>query len=287
VPVEPTTPTRRQSRKARAPALLAAALPAALATGCGTIGFPDSATGQGDEITWLWRIVVVIAALVTLLIWGLTAAVIVASVRRRRSEGRDAIPEQHQYRTLLEMGYTAVPLFIVMGILALTFVVTQRVTANERPELTVGVIGFQWQWQFTYADRNLRINGDADTLPELWLPVGRRVKFEVSSPDVIHSFWVPEFLEKRDMIPGTTNVVDVTVKRPGQWVGRCAEYCGFDHWRMKFAVCAVDGATFDAWVTEQSARPQPVVSGVPVDASTTAPAGGPTRCPSPPEGGSS
>jgi cytochrome c oxidase subunit II len=276
VPVEPTTPTRRQPRKA----LLALVPLALLATGCGSIGLPGSATTQGDEITWLWRIVVIIAALVTLLIWVLTTMVVMASVRRRRAEGRDAIPEQHQYRTLLEMGYTVAPLIIVMGILGLTFVVTQRVTATERPDLTVSALGFQWQWQFTYRQRDLTINGDADTLPQLWLPVGRRVRFEVSSPDVIHSFWVPEFLEKRDMIPGTTNTVDVTVKRPGQWIGRCAEYCGFDHWRMKFAVCAVEPPAFEAWMTEQRGRPQPVVSGVPVDPDTTAPAPGSPTCPS-------
>jgi cytochrome c oxidase subunit 2 len=283
VPVEPTTPTRRQPRRVRLPLAASAVL---IASGCGSIGLPESATGQGDEVTWLWRIVVVTAALVTLLIWGLTTTVVVAALRRRRSEGRDHIPDQHQYRTRLEIGYTVAPLFIVMAILGLTFVVTQRVTATERPDLTVGVIGFQWQWQFTYPDRNLRVNGDAGTLPQLWLPVGRRVRFQVSSPDVIHSFWVPEFLEKRDMIPGTTNTVDVTVKRSGQWVGRCAEYCGFDHWRMKFAVCAVDPPAFDAWVTEQSARPQPVVAGVPVDPST-APAGGSATCPSKPVEGAS
>src|SRR5690606_28113144 len=106
------------------------------------------------------------------------------------------------------------PLLIVTGILGMTFVVTQRVTAQEPPALTVGVLGFQWQWQFDYRDRGVRVNGDHDTLPQLWLPVGRTVRFEVTSPDVIHSFWVPDFLEKRDMIPGATNTIDVTVKAP-------------------------------------------------------------------------
>jgi cytochrome c oxidase subunit 2 len=252
------------------------------ATGCGSaFGLPDSATSEGDDVMRLWRIIVVLAALVTLLIWSLTAAVVVTSVRRRRRDGRDAIPAQHQYRTGIEIAYTAAPLFLVMGILALTFAATTRLTnTSARPDLTVDVIGFQWQWQFRYPDRRVQVNGDAVTLPELWLPVGRTVRFNASSPDVIHSFWVPDFLEKRDMIPGAANVVEVTVKEPGQWMGRCAEYCGFDHWRMKFAVCAVAPADFDAWEAQMATRPQPVVAGVRSDGS--GPAEASPECPSRP-----
>jgi cytochrome c oxidase subunit 2 len=277
--VRPTTPEARAVRPAAAVAVVVVVLGSA---GCGSrLGLPESATSQGDEVTWLWRIVVVLAILVTLLIWGLTTVVVVASLRRRRGgEGGDDIPAQHQYRTGIEIAYTAAPLAIVMGILALTFVVTTRVTAAQRPDLTVDVIGFQWQWQFRYPDRRLQINGDAGTLPQLWLPVGRNVRFNLTSPDVIHSFWVPDFLEKRDMIPGGTNVIDVTVKAPGQWIGRCAEYCGFDHWRMKFAVCAVAPADFDGWIAQLAPRPQPVVAGVRADG--PGPGEGMPACPSRP-----
>jgi cytochrome c oxidase subunit 2 len=275
--VQPTTPERRRPGSGAALGVAAVALAAG---GCGSnLGLPTSATYQGDEVTSLWRILIIAALAVTLLIWVLTAMVIVSSVRRRRHAGRDGLPEQHQYRTGLEITYTAIPLVIVMAILALTFVATSRLTAVERPDLTVGVIGFQWQWQFEYRERGVQVSGGAGTLPQMWLPVGRRVRFEVSSPDVIHSFWVPSFLQKRDMIPGTVNVVEVDVKAPGQWIGRCAEYCGFDHASMKFAVCAVDGPAFDAWLAQTAARPQPVVAGVTDDGRT--PVGDSPPCPAP------
>jgi cytochrome c oxidase subunit 2 len=275
----PNARTRRRSARSLGRLIpLAAGL--ALATGCGSsLGLPPSATEQGDAVTDLWRILVIMAGLVTLLIWLLTAFVIIASIRRRRREGRDGVPVQHQYRTGLEVVYTVTPLLLVMGILVMTFVATQRLTAEERPDLTVSVLGFQWQWQFDYRDKAVRLNGDHATLPQLWLPVGRRVRFEVSSPDVIHAFWVPDFLEKRDMIPGAVNVVEVNVKAPGQWTGRCAEYCGLEHATMKFAVCAVEPAAFDAWVTATAAKPQPVIAGVRADG--TGPSDGAAVCPSP------
>jgi cytochrome c oxidase subunit II len=271
--------TTREARTRRAAGLAALAL-ALILGGCGsTLGLPPSATRQGDEVTWLWRILVIAAVLVTLLIWVLTTIVVVAALRRRRHERPDSIPEQHQVRAVLEIVYTATPLLIVMVILGMTFVVTQRVTASEPADLTVRVIGFQWQWQFDYRDRAVTINGDSRTLPQLWLPVDRSVRFEVTSPDVIHSFWVPDFLEKRDMIPGRLNQISADVKEPGQWIGRCAEYCGLDHWAMKFAVCAVDAGAFETWVTETAARAQPVVAGVRADGS--GPAEGSPVCPSP------
>jgi cytochrome c oxidase subunit 2 len=179
------------------------------------------------------------------------------------------------------LAYTAAPLAIVVVLLGLTFVTTQKLTdVSDRPDLAVEVIGFQWQWQFEYRDRRIEVNGDDDTSPQLWLPVGRVVRFTSSSPDVIHSFWVPDFLEKRDVLPGTANVIEVRVKEPGQWIGRCAEYCGLYHWSMRFSVCAVAPEAFDAWATETAARPQPVIAGPRIDGRGYAP--GMRECPSAP-----
>ena len=260
----------------------------ATVTACSSnMGLPESATEQGDSVVWLWRVFVILAALIAGLIWVLTASVIITSVRRRRQHGADAIPAQHQYRTGSEIAYTAAPLVIVAVLLAMTLVATNRLTDSvAEPDVEVKATGFQWQWQFEYPDERITISGTPAVLPEMWLPVGRTVRFVLASPDVIHAFWVPEFLEKRDMIPGVVNTIDVTVKAPGQWVGRCAEYCGLYHWQMKFSVCAVDGARYDEWVARNARRPQPVVAGPPTDARSAANAnptpGGEDTCPSAP-----
>jgi cytochrome c oxidase subunit 2 len=293
VPVEPMAeqvramPPVGRGRRARTARHLAAvaALPATVAIGAagcsGRLGLPESATTQGDGVVSLWRIFIILAAVVAGLIYVLTAATIISSLRRRRAGQADGIPEQHQYRTALEIFYTAMPLVIVAALLAMNFSVTGTLTnLSDRPDLVVKVVGFQWQWRFEYPDQHVAVNGDAFTLPQMWLPVGRTVRFDVTSPDVIHSFWVPNFLQKRDMIPGAENPVEVTVKEPGQWIGRCAEYCGLNHWQMKFAVCAVSPEAFTGWVRDIAGRPQPVITGVKADGS--GPADGSPVCPSPP-----
>lgn len=273
----------------RAPAsvaiLVAVSALAATAGGAsaGTLGLPDSATTQGDGVAELWVIFGVLAALVTLLIWGLTTYVIVSSLRRRRhapsssrststtapsagaaSTGgveRRPPPRQHQYNTRLEIIYTAIPLVLVVVLVSLALRTTATLTATTAdPALDVNVTGFQWQWQFAYPQQRITVAaGGQDDYPTLVLPVGRTVRFRLVANDVIHSFWVPEFLEKRDLIPGVDNVIEVFVKAPGEWTGRCAEYCGFNHWRMKFTVRAVPADEFDRWVVDAAAKPQPIV----------------------------
>jgi cytochrome c oxidase subunit 2 len=80
---------------------------------------------------------------------------------------------------------------------------------------------------------------------------------------VNHSFWVPEFLEKRDLIPGINNQIDVNITEPGEWTGRCAEYCGLDHWQMTFDVIAIPADEFDDWVDQARRKPQPLIVGTP------------------------
>lgn len=260
------------------------------ATACGNMGLPDSATSQGNEVISLWQIFLTLAILVAALIWGLVTFTVVASLRRRRQQreqpatpatttvdpgnggerGRTHIPEQVQYRTRLEIFYTVVPLILVFVLLGFTFRVDALLTeTTEQPELVVEVTGFQWQWQFHYPDLGITIAGDPEDPPVLYLPVGRTIRFKLLAEDVIHSFWVPEFLEKRDMVPGVTNEIEITIDRTGTWVGRCAEYCGLNHWQMWFDVNAVAADQFDTWATVTARQPQPVIQGGALVTSTT------------------
>lgn len=240
----------RGGRRAAGPAVLV--LGAALLAGCsGNLGAPESVTSQGDEVVTLWKGFLITAAVIGLLVYGL---IIYAAIRYRRRKGEDPthVPSQYQYQVPLEVLYTVVPILIVAALFAFTVVGENRLTRTDPdPDLTIQVVGFQWQWQFLYVDEGVAVSGSAETTPELVLPVGRTVRFDLVSNDVNHSFWVPEFLQKRDLIPGVDNHIDVEVTEAGEWVGRCAEYCGLDHWKMDFDVRAIPADEFDAWLAEQ------------------------------------
>jgi cytochrome c oxidase subunit 2 len=127
---------------------------------------------------------------------------------------------------------------------------------SDDPDLTVVVEGYRWDWRFTYLidGPDVEVSGTEEARPVLVLPVGRTIRFDLRTADVIHSFWVPEFGTKRDMIPRVENAIDIDITEPGTWTGRCAEYCGLDHASMDFEVRAIDADEFDAWLDEQPAE---------------------------------
>ncbi|CAN5543735.1 cytochrome c oxidase subunit II [soil metagenome] len=223
----------------------------AIAGGCGfDFGAPEPRSTQAESIVDLWRGSVIVALVVGALVWGL---VIFAVIRYRRRD--DRVPDQNPYNIPLEIFYTIVPVLIVAGLFWFTVVVERDVSATSGdPDLTVEVVGFQWQWQFTYPDEGIVITGDATGAPpELVLPVGRTVRFELVAADVNHSFWVPDFLYKRDLIPGVDNEIDVDITEAGTYAGRCAEFCGLDHYKMNFSVRAVPPDEFEEWADDRAA----------------------------------
>jgi cytochrome c oxidase subunit 2 len=220
-----------------------------LAGACGGAGLPDSASSQGDDVTSLWRVFLLVAGLIVALIWGLVAWCV---VRYRRRD--DDVPDQRQYAVPLEVVYTIAPLLLVAVLFVLSVQTEREVTdLTDDPDLVVDVLGFQWDWQFTYEGEDVRVAGVPGNRPVLRVPVGRTVRFELRSDNVIHSFWVPEFVTKRDMIPRVDNAIDIDVTRAGTWKGRCAEYCGLDHTIMDFTVEAMPADEFDAWLAKAAA----------------------------------
>jgi cytochrome c oxidase subunit 2 len=129
---------------------------------------------------------------------------------------------------------------------------------SDNPDETIAVNAFKWNWQFVYPETTgvdgqpVSTVGNSSEIPILVLPTNRTIRFEVASADVIHSFWVPEFLFKLDVIPGNengrNNVFEVTVREEGAYVGRCAELCGTYHAFMNFEVRAVSGGDYDAYL---------------------------------------
>jgi cytochrome c oxidase subunit 2 len=183
---------------------------------------------------------------------AVTLLFVVVRYRRRSS----ALPRQRRENIPVEITYTVVPLLVVIGLFAVTFASVQALEeVDDDPDLTVEVVGFQWQWQFTYPDSGVRVIGSDGELPELVLPTGARVQFDLTSVDVIHSFWIPGFRYKRDLFPGQTQVFQVDVgDTPGDYPnsGVCAEFCGLDHDAMRFSVRIVTPDEFDAWLQQRS-----------------------------------
>jgi cytochrome c oxidase subunit 2 len=188
---------------------------------------------------------------------GLVVGLILWAVLRYRSRGpSEELPAQTRGNLPVEIVYTAVPLVVVGLLFGVNVVAQNRVTRlSERPDLTIEVTGFQWQWRFHYVKEKITVVGDLDHPPTLVLPVGRTTRLELRTTDVIHSFYVPAFLEKRDMIPGVDNEIDVRPNRVARLSGHCAEFCGLSHDRMGFDVETLTPARFAAWVRARQSAP--------------------------------
>ncbi len=216
---------------------------------------PPGATEQAPIIEDLWFGAWVAVVAVGLLTGGL---ILFAAFRYRRREG-DPAPKQLRYNVPLELMYTIVPLVMILGMFFFTArdqIELTRVSSN--PENNVGVVGFRWSWAFNYLDEGVYDVGTAevDDMPTLYLPVDESVQFQLESPDVIHSFWIPAFLMKMDVFPARLNKFEVTPNKVGEFAGRCAELCGVDHARMLFRVKVVERADYDKHMQQLRAKGQ-------------------------------
>lgn len=242
-----TSRTSARGRKWRVAALAAAVL--ATTTACSgdeflRMGMPAPATKEGSIIESLWTNSWLAAWLVGGLVWGL---LIFAMIRFRRRN--NDLPEQTKYNLPIEILYTVAPMVMIMVLAMFTWRDQAELTSlTDGPHHSVGVVGFRWSWTFNYLDEGVYEVGTPGQRPQLYLPVNETVRFELSSPDVIHSFWVPAFLHKMDVIPGRTNKFEVTPNKLGTYAGKCTELCGADHARMLFDVHVVTKAEYDAYI---------------------------------------
>jgi cytochrome c oxidase subunit 2 len=210
-------------------------------------------TSEAERVSDVWTLFLVLATAVGLLVIVL---VVYCVIRFRKRD--DGLPPQKHYNIPVEVVYTSVPLLIVIILFAVTAVSVRTVdrVRAESPDVTVDVLGFRWQWQFTYPELGVTVTGTRDAQPELVLPSNSRVRFRITSADVIHAFWIPGFRFKRDAIPGQesefeVDVLDLTGDFPN--TGVCAEFCGLDHAYMRFDVRIVTPAEFQSWAAEHAA----------------------------------
>jgi cytochrome c oxidase subunit 2 len=235
---------------------LAVAATALLSAGCDarhayekafSFGVPKPMTLQGDRIydTWLGSVAAALA--VGLFVWGL---IFYAVVRYRKTS--DELPRQVRYNLPIEVLYTVVPFVIISVLFYYTAVNENYVNkTTKKPDLVVDIVGFQWNWQFEYPAQKVQVTGTPTQPAVMVLPAGKRIRFVETSPDVIHSWWVPAFLFKRDVIPGRSNSFEVNLKSKAAghtFVGRCTEFCGEKHARMNFFVKVVTPDQFATYL---------------------------------------
>ena len=227
------------------------------------VGQPGGVTEEAQSMHRLYLVVVGMAFAV---FFGVVGALLFALVRYRRRRPDEPLPSQIHGSAKIEILWVSIPIVIVLTLFTYSAVVLAKVDRKADPDaLTVHVQGFQFQWRFTYdlrdlgtrspvdQDGTISILGTPSNEPELVIPVGEPVEFVLESSDVIHSFYVRDFLYKLDVIPGLENRFVVKPVKTGVYRGQCAEFCGVDHALMRFTVRIVTRDEFDAWIREQVA----------------------------------
>jgi len=263
-------PSKRRIRLAVLPLGIATA---AILAGCSPTqlhgflpGFTEdgqAATNHTDMVAGLWVNSWIVLLAVGVITWGLMLWAMIAYRRRR---GQTGLPVQLRYNMPIEIFYTIVPLILVVGFFAFTARDQAALeTQTDDPDVSIVAIGKQWAWDFQYngeeasgddavwsmgiqAQTDAAGNVDQSQLPTLYLPVDKSVKIKLESRDVIHSFWIIDFLYKKDMYIGRDNYWSFTPTREGTYAGKCAELCGEYHSMMLFNVKVVSDAEYEQYL---------------------------------------
>lgn len=248
----------------------------ALANGFWDVMFPpDAVTSQGREIRSLYDIVFWIALVIFVFVEGL---IVYSVLRYRRKPGQDELPVQTHGHNLLEIVWTVVPTIIVGYLFVISFQTLHSIDAVAKsPDIHIRAVAQQFRWTYDYlAEDGVTVLftetvATADLGGGMHVPVGANVQVQLTSPDVIHAFYVPRFLFKRDVVPGITNVFDFTIDpaEAGQtFGGQCAELCGTGHRVMLLDVVAMTPNDYEAWkaakIETANATPSPKPSTGPV-----------------------
>lgn len=242
------------------------AVSALLLSGCSPVdeselnrlALPIAGSDRSEPMWHLWLGTWIAVLVVFVMVFGM---ILYAPLRYRRRRGESGSPSQIRYNLPIEALYTIAPLVVVAVFFFHTVETQNTVLADVEgePDHTIEVVGSKWQWTFNYLEPEatdgeaVYDQGDTEHLPDLYLPVDETVEFQLVSPDVIHSFWIPEFYFKMDVIPGEgpqENRFQMTPTREGTFTGRCAELCGVYHTRMLFNVHVVSRAEYDAHLEE-------------------------------------
>lgn len=235
------------------------------------LNMPVGVTEISRQTYQLHMITTIICVVIGILVYGV---LIYSLVKYRKSKG--AVPATWHESTKIEIMWTIVPFFILVGMAIPSTTVLRQIYDTEEAELDILITGYQWRWQYEYLDEsgnnisfvsNLATSGEQiDGLDEkgenyllevdneLVIPRGKKVRLLLTAADVIHSWWVPDFSVKKDAVPGIVNESWVKVDEVGVYRGQCTELCGQDHGFMPVVVRVVEPEEFDVWYSERQAQ---------------------------------
>ena len=221
------------------------------------------------DVFGLYKLVTWIVSIIGVVVFALLGYLV---MRYRERPGDTRIPEQIHGNTTMEIGWTVLPILITLGIAVPTIALVFKAGGPPPQDaLQIRVIGHQWWWEFRYPSL-----GGLVTANELHIPAGKPVNLAITSADVIHSFWIPQFGGKRDAVPTREQNFWFTAEKPGFFVGQCAEYCGDSHALMEQRISVDTPEDFQKWVAAQQAdQPKEVAQGSGAD---TFSAGGCIAC---------
>ena len=212
--------------------------------------FPQQASAQAGEVDAIYFFMIAVTAFFSILI----AALVVYFAIKYRRRHPDEIGHAIHGSLALELLWTIIPFFIVMIMFAWGAKVFFDLYRPPAGAMEIYVVGKQWMWKAQHMDGQREIN-------ELHVPVGRPVKLIMGSEDVLHSYFIPAFRVKADVIPGRYNVLWFTATQPGTYHLFCAEYCGTKHSGMVGSIIAMEPQDFQAWLSGGRADESPVAAG--------------------------
>ena len=242
MPVKPTRPLLR--------ALLFAPL-TLLLTGCAKVsglGFEEGLSSVNDVSLSLWQGAWIAGGVVgvftlILILWP--------AIFHRAKASKGEFPKQTQYNVPVEVAYTIIPFIIVAVLFYFTAVKETKIvekTTNYKHEIKVE--GIQWSWQFAYPEAGPKavVTGTPAQPPTLYVPLGEKVRYTITSNDVVHGFWIPAFMIQMQNLPGVTNYLEFTANKLGTYPGRCNILCGRNHAQMLFTVKVVSPAEYKTYL---------------------------------------
>jgi cytochrome c oxidase subunit II len=259
-----------------AAAAIAACLPAGAALAAWELNMPVGVTELSREIHGLHMLIFWVCVLIAIVVFG---AIIYSIVKFRHSQG--AVPATFDHSTKVEVVWTIIPIAILVGMAIPAAETLIKIEDMRDSELTVKVTGYQWQWHYDYLDEGVsffsRLARDSDAARQLdsgidpnsvehylldvdkrlVVPVDTKVRILLTSSDVIHAWWVPEFGMKKDAYPGFVNELWFRATKTGVYRGQCAELCGYDHAFMPVVVEVKPKEEYDAWMQAQKADAAP------------------------------
>ena len=223
-------------------------------------------TPISKDIYWLHMVAIWVCAAIGIVVFGI---MIYSLIHHRKSKGYK--PASFHDNTRLEIIWSIIPFVILIGLAIPATHILVRLEDSSEADVTIKIVGHQWKWQYQYLDQGISFFSNLATpyaqihnqqeknawyLLEvdkpLVLPIHKKIRFLVTSNDVIHSWWVPELGVKRDAIPGFMHEAWARIEEPGTYRGQCAELCGVNHAFMPIVVEAVTDKAFKQWVAIQS-----------------------------------